>query len=173
LVRVGQKGSGAQSLSFYALIPSGPMAVHMGWATDDGVALVQCGYLMVWPSRTSEQFSLRCAMMIWRQGWLSRSVAYARQRDRGCRRPELWCNNSIYGLFLPLSCIRRCKISQCGNYGRYMALNIHTAAALRVKLLALCCALAHSFARVSNPGFPQSHRHHRGLEFELCSGNSN
>jgi hypothetical protein len=23
-------------------------------------------------------------------------------RDRGQRRLELWCNNSIYGLFLPL-----------------------------------------------------------------------
>lgn len=46
LGRVGQKGSGAQSLSFHALIPSRPMAVHMDWATDNGVALVECDYLM-------------------------------------------------------------------------------------------------------------------------------
>jgi hypothetical protein len=56
---------GAQSFSFHALIPSGPMAVLMAWATD-------------------EVGGVRSA------------------RDRGQCRPALWCNNSVYGLFLPL-----------------------------------------------------------------------
>jgi hypothetical protein len=107
-------------------------------------------------------------MMIWRQGWLSSLVADARQ-ETGVSVGPSWCNSSIYGLFHPLSCIIRCKISQCGNYGRHMALDIHTAAASGGQPSRTVLCTGHSFARVSNPGFPQSHRHHRGwnLNFVL------
>jgi hypothetical protein len=37
---------GAQSPSLYALMPNQPIAVYMGWASDDEVALVQCDCLL-------------------------------------------------------------------------------------------------------------------------------